>query len=239
MADTIPRLAWQTFHVPKKGHTAQEYEDAFAGDPALGRFAIADGASESSFAGPWARLLVRAYVRKPGEWSAWLGVARKRWQARLGQRELPWYAQAKVEDGAFAAFLGVHFENGHWHAAAVGDSCLFQVRGDLLHRAFPIRRSRNFGNQPNLLGSRRHADHQARTRRIHLQGDWQAGDRLYLMTDSLACWFLEQVEAQGKPWSELSTLETADDFASWMDGLRRAGKIRNDDVTLIRIQEGL
>jgi len=42
---------WRALGLPKRGHSAEEYEDAFAGDPKVGRFAVADGASESSFAG--------------------------------------------------------------------------------------------------------------------------------------------------------------------------------------------
>ena len=57
----------QTLSLPKRGHSADEFEDAFAFDPAAGRYAVADGASESSFAGLWARLLVEGFIRpKPG-----------------------------------------------------------------------------------------------------------------------------------------------------------------------------
>ena len=49
------RLQWQSLSLPKRGHSPEEYEDALAGDPRSGRFAVADGASESSFAGLWAR----------------------------------------------------------------------------------------------------------------------------------------------------------------------------------------
>ena len=63
-------LTWQSFFLPKRGNAAEEYEDAFAGDPASGRFAIADGASESCFAAAWAKIVVESYVKTPGSWSA-------------------------------------------------------------------------------------------------------------------------------------------------------------------------
>src|SRR6266404_6244133 len=50
-------LSWHAFAVPKRGNSTEEYEDAFAANPNAGRFAIADGASESSFASLWAKLL--------------------------------------------------------------------------------------------------------------------------------------------------------------------------------------
>jgi Protein phosphatase 2C len=237
MADATFSLAWRSFHLPKQGHAPAEYEDAFAGRPAQGRFAVADGASESAFAVAWARLLVRAYVRSPGPWSRWLPAARRRWRSQLEGRDLPWYAEAKFQEGAFAALLGVAFAEGCWQAEAVGDSCLFQVRGGRLCRAFPLRRSCEFTNQPDLLGSRPRGSSRPRAKRCRLQGDWQRADVLYLMTDALAKWFLTEVEERRRPWEDWQNLQTSGHFARWVEKLRRAGEIRNDDVTLIRIQE--
>jgi hypothetical protein len=235
MAPAIPPLDWQSFHLPKKGHTLQEYEDAFAGDARAGRFAVADGASESSFASSWARILVHAFVGKPGPWSAWLPAARKRWRSRLHEENLPWYAQTKVEEGAYAALVGVHFEASNWHAEAVGDSCVFQLRDDALRQSFPVRRAGDFSNQPNLLGSRVHKSAPARTRRLHLEGEWRRGDVLCLMTDALAHWCLHRVEDRQQPWAEILAIETTRDFVECIEKLRSEG-MRNDDVTLIRIQ---
>lgn len=63
-----PRLSirWQGFGVPKRGHSAEEYEDAYAAALQVGRFAVADGASESSFASLWASCLSRASFILPG-----------------------------------------------------------------------------------------------------------------------------------------------------------------------------
>jgi serine/threonine protein phosphatase PrpC len=235
MPTAIPSLDWHTFHVPKRGHSPLEYEDAFACAPKAGRFAVADGASESSFASAWAKILVQAYVHKPAAWSTWLPAARKRWRTRLDHGELPWYAQTKLEEGAYAALLGVHIKGRTWDAEAVGDSCIFQVRGSKLRRAFPLRRSQDFSNQPNLLGSRSHKHAGIRTRRLHLKSDWQEGDVLLLMTDALAQWFLQNVEARGRPWTDLLAIETRREFVDLIEKLRGEG-MRNDDVTLIRVQ---
>jgi hypothetical protein len=230
-------LTWRGFHVAKRGNTAAEYEDAFAGHPKAGRFALADGASESAFAGAWARILVRTYVRQPGSWSEWLPLARRRWRAQVEGKELPWYAEAKVEEGAFATLLGLAFEAHGWEAEAVGDCCVFQVRGDHLRRAFPMRHARDFSNRPHLLGSRSRGNTQLRTKRTHCHGEWAAGDVLYLMTDALAQWFLTQVEDRRRPWEEIHGINNPTRFAGWVENLRRAGTLRNDDVTLVRIRE--
>jgi hypothetical protein len=228
-------LAWQTFHLPKKGHASEDYEDAFAGDPDRARFAVADGASESLFAGAWASALVESFVQIPGPWSAWLPMARARWCAHGRQPELPWYAETKLEEGDFAAFLGIAFTGDRWLAEAVGDCCLFRVRGRRLLQPFPIRRSSDFGNRPSLLGSRRPKRSQTRARRFRLQGDRRPGDVFYLMTDALAQWFLKSDEEGRRPLKLLEERSVEGEFAPWVENLRESGELRNDDVTLMRI----
>ncbi len=155
-------LRWQGFAVPKRGNRADEYEDAFAGNPKLRRFAIADGASESSFASLWAQLLVEGFTQPPRKLSSrkyWLEPLRQRWSSEVAKLQLPWYAEAKRALGASATFLGLALKRsakkrrGIWLASVVGDCCMFQIHEDQLSKAFPLTRSEDFGNQPKLLNS--------------------------------------------------------------------------------------
>jgi serine/threonine protein phosphatase PrpC len=232
----ICRLTWRTFHAPKAGHGPDEYEDAFAGDLHEGRFAIADGASESAFADVWAKLVVNAYVNSPGPWSAWLTAAREQWCVQVQERELPWYAEAKFQEGAYAAVLGIAFKGSRWRATAVGDCCLFHVRDQHLLQAFPLRHSREFSNRPSLVGSRRRKTEQARARRIHVGGKLLTGDVLFLTTDALAEYFLKQFEDNQKPWQDWLAFSTDELFAQRIQKLRAAKVLRNDDVTLMIIE---
>jgi hypothetical protein len=219
--------------LPKRGHRDDEFEDAFALAAAEGRFAVADGASESSFAGLWANLLVEGFVR-PAQ--GWLEAARRAWAGRVDGQSLPWYAEAKRDAGAFATLLGLVLADGRWHALAVGDTCLFQVRQDELIGAFPLGRSADFDNRPRLIGSRppfssgddKHAEG---------RGTWQTGDRFLLMTDALAQWCLRHHEAGDRPWRELTRFASPpeDGFADWVEGRRQDDGLRNDDVTLVVI----
>ena len=99
------------------------------GRSAAGRFAIADGASESSFARTWADLLVQGFTGHTGPWSRWLPAARQSWLDKFQASEFSWYAEEKFLQGAYATFLGVsiHEANHRWRAVAIGDSCLFHV----------------------------------------------------------------------------------------------------------------
>jgi hypothetical protein len=237
-----PPLDWQALHVPRRGHRAEEYEDAHAADAEAGRFAVADGASETSFAGQWARLLAEGFVgaeaREPDEWVAQL---RERWKGEVDELPLPWYAEAKREEGAYATFLGLELGgaaeegDGTWWAVAVGDACLFQVRDDQLLYAFPLECSGDFDNRPGLLCSRPGKDG---GEQLVAEGDWLPGDVFFLMTDALACWFLRECEEGRYPWDDLTGFagETAlEDFARRIEALRECEGLKNDDVTLIQV----
>ncbi len=101
----LPR--WRVLSLHKHGGTADEYEDGWAADTDRGRFAVADGASESAFAGLWARLLAQSFIAaaRPYDLSGWLSEARRRWSEEMMGLELPWYAEMKREQGAFATLL--------------------------------------------------------------------------------------------------------------------------------------
>lgn len=55
-----------TFRLHKRGNAPEEYEDAAAADLPAGRFAVADGATESSFAREWAKILADGIGLSPG-----------------------------------------------------------------------------------------------------------------------------------------------------------------------------
>ncbi len=246
-----PTLRYQQFCLPRRGHASAECQDAVAGDPARGRFAVADGASESAYAGEWARLLVDDFVAASGAvpaWPTWLPPLQARWaeavRAAPDAPPLPWYLEDGVARGAFATFLGLIVEPTpdaatpwSWQAQAVGDSCLFQLRhGQLLVR-FPVTNSADFGATPRLVGSRPGPPGPRRQRGQARLGTAQHDDQLWLMTDALAQWFLRTHEESQRPWDDLLPLLLAADpeaaFAAWVAEQRTARKLRDDDVTLL------
>jgi hypothetical protein len=121
------------FWIPKDGNSEAEYEDACANNPQAGRFALADGATESSFAKEWAKILTKGFAdeedwgqffqqprswwewrsQMPKYWSQWLEAMRRRWQEHLQQRQSerggtwPWFVENRIREGALATFCGL------------------------------------------------------------------------------------------------------------------------------------
>jgi hypothetical protein len=224
------------FHVAKHGNSATEYEDAFA----IGehRLAVADGASESAFAKEWAEILTRTFIEDPeavDQFESWLKHPRDLWSKKVDRVDLPWFLQEKIQQGAHATFLGWEmFSIGNewaWNAMVVGDCNLFQIRDQRLHVCFPMTDSSQFHTSPTLLSSL-----QGKIPVIQRTSDeLSSGDRFWLMTDAIACWFLQQVEGGVQPWDFLAKVESQEHFEFGIKKLRETGKLKNDDVTAVEI----
>lgn len=236
---TASSIRWRAFSLHKDGNQPDEYEDAFAGNPKVGRFAVADGASESSFASLWAKLLVEGFVaaREGRTTIGWMTPLHQRWSEAVDHLDLDWFAEEKRQLGAFATFLGLSFKkNGRWKAEAVGDSCMFQLRDNSLCATFPVSQSADFGIRPKLIGSR---SRDGLAQAVQRFGRWEKGDRFLLMTDALAQWFLCRDEEREKPWESLAKKFTEAEVSTAMtahvEQLRRSGELKNDDITLLVI----
>jgi hypothetical protein len=235
------------FWLPKHGSTEAEYEDAFGVAPDKSRFAVADGATEASFSGIWAKQLVRAFTSRKLSSplsTEELNPLRTKWQTIVHRHPLPWYAEEKASSGAFAAFVGLELmekspegEERKWRASAAGDTCLVQVRGNAILEAFPYADSSHFNNRPDLLCSSPAFNGNATTPVSHRTGAWGCEDVFFLMTDALACWFFKEAEQGGQPWNALRDLDTDAQvsFEHFVKDLRATGRMKNDDVTLVRV----
>ncbi len=250
------RLFAQAFWLPKSGSAEEEYEDAFwpkqmptdrEADVSDFRVAVADGATETSFSALWAKLLVRSYAEgqlSPERFAASLQKLQERWRKAVSRKPLAWYAEEKVRSGAAAAFVGLHLSNreaesyeGLWEASALGDCCLIQIRGGQVIERFPIKSASEFSNSPFLMLSNPSASEGWQERLRTISGSWLSDDSFYLMSDALAAWFMRDEESGGAPWEILRDLGTADSqtFPDWISELRSTHHIRNDDVTLVRV----
>ncbi|MGH3417869.1 MAG: hypothetical protein ACRDSS_15470, partial [Actinocrinis sp.] len=239
---------------PKAGSSESEYEDAWwvpRGAPSAVEgctVAVADGASESLLAGAWANMLVRGIGALSGAdmddalFAQRICETAARWPGYLGRyvrrrekagRPIAWYEEPKLEQGAYATVLGVSLRRasgpvysggGVWTAAALGDSCAFQVRGERLVAAFPLASPEDFDTSPDLAGTRNPDRDLIERRTLTRRGTWLPGDVFYLATDAASQWFLAQDAVDGRPWRQIDA--AFDDQTAWLDELRARRLIR-------------
>ena len=224
---------------PKSGNAASEYEDAYAVEAGALRYAVADGASETSFARQWAELLVDRFVHEPPAPAGlreWVTPMQAAWAGANQPKATAWYAEEKARDGAFSSLLGVMLDHGRWRAMAIGDSCLVVVRAGHVERAFPLARADQFNIRPLLLSSVARANRNVWDEVRSDEGDLRDRDQLLLMTDALAQWFLVESEMGRRPWASLARAASLEEFIGFVACLRDGGALRNDDVTLVRVE---
>lgn len=233
--------------LPKAGSTAEEYEDSFDYSADSGIAAVSDGASNNFESRRWARLLTRAFVRRPpaeltpAQVLDWVASVAAEWSESIPWPDLTVFEEAKAALGSAATLVGLQLESsplrkteGSWRCLALGDSCLFQVTRGQLVRQLPVARSADFGIHPPLLSTKPENSKLIIDELITAHGVWRAGDTFYLLTDAIAAWFLRESEQGGSPWQTLSSLDKQS-FASFVNDRRARNLMRNDDVTVVTL----
>ncbi|OWK34498.1 hypothetical protein [Fimbriiglobus ruber] len=230
-----------TLWAPKKGNGPTEWEDAFAVNPALGIAVVADGASEGIFCRVWAGLLATRIAtegpdfRADGAFVRWVDQCRAAWRQDIGYTTLRWSQQNKVASvGAAATLLGLFFGppdvtvKRTWRATAVGDACLFHIRGNTLMATFPLAAGDQLGSTPALVRS--NPGHEVFP--IFASGTCGAGDLFILATDAVAGRLFHEATTGTVVWERYLTLPESE-WQAEIDTLRAANEIVNDDCTLV------
>ena len=207
------------------------------------RFAISDGATESSFSKEWSDLLVSSYKDKSFDkihFPETIKAISETWHSMATAIELPWYAEQKAETGAFATFLGltINGEENTYEAVAIGDCTLFHIRNNELLHTFPVSSLEDFGNTPNLIATNEKYQTEFEKTLFYHSDTIAINDVIILATDALAAWFFKQKDIGEKPWNHLASIleNHYADFENWLNNQRRDNEIKNDDVTLLIIK---
>lgn len=229
------RVECKIFWLPKSGNSSEEYEDAACPDVSHDfielpeyRCAIADGATETSFARTWARLLANGFVDQLS-----IPELQEEWLEEIPTENQPWYVEEKANAGAYAALLGCVIDStGSYSCESVGDCCFIHVRDEQIVFSFPMQSPEQFGNQPILIGSKTDS---GEVQNETAKGAWEAADILILASDALACWILRDSEHLKK----ILEIETQEKFSQLIETARQhtngALTLHNDDVTFMRL----
>ena len=230
--------------LPKLDHDASECEDSIAFDVQTARFAVTDGATEAFHAQQWARNLAEHWVRNEGiltleEFRKWVATEGRELHDSWNGLTLSWYSEEKARTGSFAAFVGVEFDlessTPSWQAIALGDTCLLHCRGSALLKSFPLSRSESFNSNPILVASNAALHESTMSSVVVDSGVCENGDVLLLMSDGAASWCLQRFE-NGDFDPHFLTGKDDEELSRFFDGERQAGRIRNDDLAIVRIE---
>jgi hypothetical protein len=230
--------------LPKLDHDASECEDAIAFDTNTARFAVTDGATEAFHARQWATNLAEHWVRNEStltleEFRKWVADEGRELHDSWSGLTLSWYSEEKARAGSFAAFVGVELDlksdTPSWKAIALGDTCLLHCRGGALLKSLPLSRSESFNSAPVLVASNSKLHDSTMQSVVIDSGSCENGDVLLLMSDAAAAWCLQRFE-QSDFDANFLTAKADEELIRFFDDEREAGRIRNDDLAVLRIE---
>jgi hypothetical protein len=226
---------------------------------ALFRFVVTDGATETYAARQWVDLLIGSFMSPDrtgpanGHGAAgWPDIDRVSLSAWFRAMQEQWWAaapaasdtieQLKLNQGTLATFVGgqlvgLDTMSPRWEAAALGDSVLFHVRNAHLVDQVPPLRSADFDTTPEGVNTRPERLDRMSRELLLRDGSLAPGDTIFVATDAFAKWMITRLEARDEAlWPRLSELDHPIVFDKLVAAERRAGTMKDDDVTLMRIR---
>ncbi len=248
------RFESQAYWLAKDAEYPEEYQDAFALDAERGVATVADGVASAVYSGSWARILTRAVVSNPtiledrDRFHAWLAEHRTAWRGEIDLDNVPWFVKPRIcSDGAMTTLLWIQLlparaqdqsgdGNGYLlRSFAIGDCCLFHLRGREQLRSFPIDNSQAFGLDPKVIRSVDQSQDTLAQFQMR-EDECLPGDLLVLTSDALAQWAVNCWEA-GEPtdWEKFWDM-SQDDWCEEILAMRRGKLVRYDDTTLLLLR---
>lgn len=240
---TVWELQTRQILLPKSDSESSECEDFIGIDEQTCRFAVVDGATEAFDARNWAQRLAHNWVRSdsavtPEAFHDWVAAEGLVLHSSWNQLTLPWYAEEKARKGSFAAFVGVELDlqadAPTWKAIALGDACLLHCRGGALVKSLPVSNSAGFNSAPMLVASDPGIYKTSAESLVIESGSCENNDVLFLVSDAAAAWFLERFEQND--FSDVFQHKDEPAAARFFENERRAGRIRNDDIAVMRLE---
>ncbi|WP_393971982.1 hypothetical protein OXIME_000578 [Oxyplasma meridianum] len=234
----------KNFHISKLGNPSREYEDSLNFDLEKGRFAIADGASGSTFSDIWAESLTQTFVNSRIDlfentneiMEDMISTSREYWYDNINWKALPWFLKNKSISGSYSTFLGLQIKKTTgklmFKSISVGDSCMFIIDGVKIKVSFPIKFPDQFGNNPKLIWSGQGFPVKKKLKvpepeLSEFSGSFENNQAVVLATDAAAKWVMENTEYAMDIF--LNDFQSLD---SRIPKLIDEGKIRNDDFTV-------
>ena len=227
---------------PKDPQHPELNEDAWLANDVGQRWALSDGASESYDSRSWALALVARYVDDPAVDARWIEQAALAYAASVDVSALSWAKQAAFERGSFGTLLGVELapNAAEVEVLAIGDSLAAHVRDGQMLASYPFQEPSGFADRPLLVSTVPAANAFASapdfvTRNSSRTWTVNPGDHIYLMTDAVGQWLLQELDHSPASLDVIEQLADGDQFHALVRSLRSERRLRLDDSTLVRL----
>ena len=194
--------------------------------------------------------VVNKFIKKPLDISDlneqkikdWLVDIRKEWGSKIDQEKTSeLILDIAKKEGGSTTFLGMIIQKKKkkrqkLQLFGIGDTNMFLVKkneitGKLDVVGWPVTSVESFTDRTNALFS---LDNTLQGIPELKEFNVKRGDIVILATDALAKWILEYYNLGQRPWSKI--LKNKNDIANFIDKLRYANKIDDDDTTCIIIR---
>jgi hypothetical protein len=175
--------------------------------------------------------------------ATWFDLMQQRWLDEAPNTFANIFEERKFRtDGSFATMLccqidGLDGSEPIWTAAALGDTVLFHVRGAELLQQLPKIAAGEFGVNPDGVFTSPAAVGRMREKLVISQGAIAADDVLFVATDACAEWILNlRGTEEAQLWKTLRGVTDPETFSRMVADYRASGALKNDDVTLLRVE---
>jgi serine/threonine protein phosphatase PrpC len=236
--------------LPKENEKHADCQDFYRLDQ-KGRFAIADGASQSFYSNIWAKKLVDHFCEDPHidgtNWERWLQPIQKSWfldvkkkvsQAREDNKPTWVTNQNRLKFGecATSTFIGLEFIDSQVRISVVGDSYLFILKEKHLIATCPAPiRADEFGDRPEYLASDKKNNHFLPVLISYKLNDTDPQMHFILATDALSEYIFRCHAREEDIFSILLSISNIKQFHKFISKARHSQKVKlkNDDVALV------
>jgi len=207
------------------------------------RIALSDGASESFDSKEWAMILTRCFLKFPSFKKEHLQKALDEYKQLHDLTNMSWSQMAAYERGSFATILGINYkkQKNVLDIFAIGDSVAVLLCPEEKIFSFPYSQANDFKKRPELLSNdMQHnfffdSNNTASRFRKTFRNINRKQSLLLCMTDAIAEWAFQSAENGFPVWSKLSSIREQRIFQELVLEMRRSGKMRSDDTTLITV----
>lgn len=227
-----------TYH--KRAEKYCDCQDCFGINTQNNRIAVSDGMSQSIFPQWWARILVDAFLETGQIPSDNLHQYQRDWQERVEKEIIrqeeeggnPWLLRDLFADrsGAGATLCGFSWNKKEWECQCIGDTCLIKIKKDYSIEIITSQKG-PFDNHPDYLDSFCNG----RGAPIKAKGDFNL-EAILIVTDPFAELFQKyQLDNNfiKALYTELSAINTQNDYVDLVERWRGKYDMHNDDSTIV------